>query len=219
MILDGLELQVVGVVADVRHQSLEQDAGLEMYLPMTQESDWSAMELVVRSSLPPASFAAGVRAALRASDPNMPTADFHTLESIVDRAVSPRRFIVLLLAAFAGTALLLAALGIYGVLSYSVAQRTPEIGIRMALGESEARVMKGVMGRTMMLACTGIAIGATASFAAARLIGSMLYGVEATDVLTFTAMAAVLLVVSALAGYMPARRASRTEPLVALRSA
>lgn len=113
----------------------------------------------------------------------------------------------------------LAALGIYGVLSYSVTQRTAEIGIRLALGEPEARIMQRILGRTLMLACAGIGIGATASFAAARLIASMLHGVESTDALTFTTMAAVLLLVSALAGYLPARRASRTEPLIALRSA
>lgn len=215
-LVSGLEWQVAGVVADVRHQSLEEEAGSEMYMPMTQHDDWNAVEMVVRSPLPAGSFVGGVRAALRTVDPTMPTADFHTLDALVDRAVSPRRFILLLLAAFAGAALLLAALGIYGVLSYSVAQRAPEIGIRMALGESATQVLGRVMARTMALACAGVALGAAGSFAAARLIGSLLYDVTPTDAPTFLAMTAILLLVAALAGYLPARRASRTEPMIAL---
>jgi predicted lysophospholipase L1 biosynthesis ABC-type transport system permease subunit len=213
------EWQVVGVVADVRHQSLEEASGLEAYMPMTQQLDWGTLEMVVRSSLPPPSLVRQVRAALLAIDPTMPNGDFQALDAIVDRAVSPRRFILLLLGAFAGTALLLAALGIYGVLSYSVTQRTPEIGIRMALGESGARVLGRVMGRTMALASVGVVIGAVASLAAARLLGSLLYGVAPTDALTFAAVAAILLLVAALAGYLPARRAARTDPMVSLQSA
>jgi predicted permease len=213
------EWQVVGVVADVRHQSLEEASGLEAYMPMTQQLDWGTLEMVVRASLPPASLVRQVRAALLAIDPTMPNGDFQALDAIVDRAVSPRRFILLLLGAFAGTALLLAALGIYGVLSYSVTQRTPEIGIRMALGESGARVLGRVMGRTMALASVGVVIGAVASLAAARLLGSLLYGVAPTDALTFAAVAAILLLVAALAGYLPARRAARTDPMVSLQSA
>lgn len=217
LLFGGGEWEVVGVVGDVRHQSLEQGSGLEMYLPMGQMG-WGTLDMVVRSPIPPESLMAGVRAALQAADPAMPTGDFQTLEAIVDRAVSPRRFILLLLGAFAGTALLLAALGIYGVLSYSVSQRIPEIGIRMALGESGGQVLGRVVARTMVLACAGIIIGGVGSFLAARLIGSLLYGVEPTDVPTFFAMVAILLSVAALAGYLPARRASRTDPMVALRS-
>jgi len=211
------EWEVVGVVGDVRHQSLEQGSGSEMYMPMTQLW-WGTLEMVIRSPLPPGSLTGGVRAALHTADPTMPTGDFHTLDAIVDRAVSPRRFILLLMGAFAGTALLLAALGIYGVLSYSVSQRVPEIGIRMALGESGGQVLGRVVARTMVLACAGIFIGGVGSFLAARLIGSLLYGVEPTDGMTFLLMAMILLSVAALAGYLPARRASRTDPMVALRS-
>jgi ABC-type antimicrobial peptide transport system permease subunit len=215
VLVDVDELEVVGVVADVRHQSLEETAGLEMYFPMAQVGSLLTVEMVVRSPLPVALFANGVRAAMGAIDPNMPSADYQTLDAIVERAVSPRRFILLLLGAFAGTALLLAALGIYAVLSYSVAQRVPEIGIRMALGESASLVLGRVMGRTIALACAGIVIGLAASLAATRLITSLLYGTTPTDALTLFATTATLMLVSVLAGYLPARRASRTAPMAA----
>ncbi|MFG1690972.1 ABC transporter permease [Gemmatimonadota bacterium] len=213
----GDEWEIVGVVGDVRHQSLEEGSGLEMYIPMKQMG-WGTMEMVVRSPLPPESLVGSVRAALQATDPTMPTDDFRTLNSIVDRAVSPRRFILVLLGAFAGTALLLAALGIYGVLSYSVSQKVPEIGIRMALGETGGQVLGRVVTRTMTLAGVGLVIGSAGSFATSRLMASLLYGVQPTDALTFLFMATVLLSVAAFAGYLPARRASKTDPMVALRS-
>jgi putative ABC transport system permease protein len=218
LILGPDEWQVIGVAKDVRHQSLEQGSGLEMYLTLAQTPGFAGLSMVVRSRLPVESVVGGIRAALREVDPALPSGDYQTLDSVVDRAVSPRRFILVVLGAFAGSALLLAALGIYAVLSYTVSQRIPEIGIRMALGESAARVQQRVVGRTLLLAGIGVAIGAALSFALSRLIQSLLYGVEPTDVVTFAGMAAILLFVSALAGYLPARRASRTDPLAALRS-
>ncbi|MGD2122660.1 MAG: ABC transporter permease [Gemmatimonadota bacterium] len=211
---DGWE--VVGVVADTRHQSLEEDPGIEMYLPMGQ-LNWPTLEMVVRSRLPVETLIGPVRAAMSRTDPTMPTGDFRTLDSMVDRSVSPRRFTLLLLGGFAGTALLLAALGIYGVLSYTVTQRVPEIGIRMAMGESGAQVLGRVVARTMVLAGVGAVVGIAAALALSRLMASLLYGVEATDPLTFLYMTAVLLMVAVLAGYLPARRASRTDPMIALR--
>ncbi len=210
--------QVIGVVADVRHQSLEEGSGLEMYMLIAQMGDWGSLDMVVRSSLPQADLVGPVRASLRSLDPGMPTTDYQTLDAIVDRSVSPRRFILLLLSAFGGAALLLASLGIYAVLSYSVSQRAPEIGIRMALGESAGQVQRRVVSRTMVLAGAGIVLGAVGSFVVARLMGALLYGVAPTDGLTFAGMAMVLLLVSGMAGYMPARRASRTDPMTALRS-
>jgi ABC-type antimicrobial peptide transport system permease subunit len=136
----------------------------------------------------------------------------------VDRALSPRRFVLLVLGAFAGTALLLAALGIYAVLSYTVGQRAREIGIRLALGESAAGVRRRVVGRTLLLAGVGVAVGAALSLVASRLIRSLLYGVGPADVPTFLGTAALLLAVAALAGYLPARRASATDPVEALRA-
>jgi len=210
--------EVVGVVGDVRHAALEEASGLEIYMPITQQDDWGTQELIVRSSVPPETIIDGVRAALSAVDPSMPTGDYRTLDSIVNRAVSPRRFILVLLGGFAGTALLLAALGIYGVLSYTVTQRIPEIGIRMALGESSVQVLARVLGRTMALAGLGILLGALGSVIASRLIGSMLFGIGTTDPVTFSMVMAILLLAAALAGFLPARRAARTDPAIALQS-
>ena len=214
----GRELQVVGVVADVRHQSLEQTSGWQMYYPYSQIWDFQTLDMVVRSRLPLETLVPGVAAALREIDSTMPTDEYQALSAIVDRSVSPRRFILLLLSAFGGTALLLAALGIYGVLSYSVTERIPEIGIRMALGESGPQLRRRVVGKTMALAGTGVAIGAGLSLVGTRWIGALLYGVEPTDPFTFAGMAIILLATSALAGYIPARRASKIDPTTAFRS-
>jgi ABC-type antimicrobial peptide transport system permease subunit len=172
------------------------------------------VELVVRSKLPLEMIAPSVRAALRQVDASLPTAEFRTLEEVVDRAVSPRRFVVMLLGGFALLALLLASLGIYGVVSYSVTQRTQEIGIRMALGASARHVQLRVLRETVGLALVGILVGLAASAGVARLLESLLFGVKPGDVATFL----VLTSVAALAGYLPARRASRIDPMAALRS-
>ncbi|NIQ80938.1 MAG: FtsX-like permease family protein [Anaerolineae bacterium] len=148
----------------------------------------------------------------------MPTGDFRTVDAVVDLAVSPRRFTLLLLGSFAGTALLLAALGIYGVLSYLVSQRIPEIGIRMALGETGGQVLGRMVLRTMTLAVFGVAIGGVGSIIVSRLLVSLLYGVAPTDALTFVSVVGLLLSVSALAGFLPGWRASKTDPMVALRA-
>jgi predicted permease len=219
VLLGDEEWQVVGVVADVRHQALEKDAGLEIYFPYAQKPDFTTLTMVVRSRRPAATLAPAVAAALRAADPTMPTGDYRTLEAAVDEATSPRRFVLAVLGAFAGTALVLAALGIYAVLSYAVGQRAREIGIRMALGASAGRVRRGVVRRTVLLAGAGAALGAAASLGAARVLRSLLFGVEATDPAAFVGAAALLIAVAALAGYVPARRAARTEPASALRAA
>jgi len=213
------EFRVVGLVSDVRHQALEKESGLEVYLAYTQVPDFGTLAMVVRSRVPATALASRVQAALRAVDPLLPVADYQTLGSVVERAVSPRRFILTVLGAFAGTALLLAALGIYAVLSYSVSQRSREIGIRMALGESAGSVRQRVVTRTLLLAGAGVVIGAVVSLGAAHLIRSLLYGVGPADVLSFGATAMIMVAVSALAGFLPALRASRTDPMVALRSA
>jgi predicted permease len=208
--------RVVGVVANVRHTSLEEEGRSEMYLPITQHPDWGAVELVTRSEVPPETLINVVRATLRAADPTLPTDGYQTLEKIVDRAVSPRRFILLLLDAFAVTALLLASLGIYGVLSYSVTRRAPEIGIRMALGASAAQVQRRVLARTLALTSAGVIIGLAGAIWLTRLVESLLYGVEATDPLTYAAVIIMLGVIAGLAGYLPARRASHIDPMAVL---
>jgi predicted permease len=212
------ERRVAAVYGDVRHLSLEEGAGMEVYIPMRQCDDMAGMYLVVRSSLPPADAAASVRAALKPILPNLPNNDFRMLQQLVDRSVSPRRFTAALLGGFALFALLLASLGIYGVVSYGVAMRTQEIGIRMALGASAANVQGRIITQTLGLAAIGLAIGGAASVALARSLSGLLYGVRAFDPITFGAMPAVLIAVAAIAGFLPARRASRIDPSIALRA-
>ena len=210
--------RVVGVVADVHHGGPERLGGSEMYLPMRQTGDYAAMKLVVQTALPPDSLAAGIRTALRPIDPNLPVTEFQTLQGLVDRVVSPRRFLVILLSAFAGFALLLASLGIYALISYSVNQRTKEIGICMALGASPGRVRRGVLARTLRLALAGVALGMLGSFALSKWIESMLFGTTPTTPAVFSSVSLLLCVVAVVAAYLPARRASRIEPLQALRT-
>jgi putative ABC transport system permease protein len=212
------ERRVIGVAGDVRHLALEQGAGMEMYLPIRQCRDFSSVDLVVRTTLPPAELAAGVRAALKPIEPNLPGNDFRTLQQLVDKAVSPRRFVVLLLGGFAFFALALASLGIYGVISYSVSQRTQEIGIRMVLGASAGDLQARIIMQTLGLAAVGMLLGTAASWVLARALSRFLFGVTATDPVTFIGMLGVLTAVAAIAGYIPARRASRIDPMVALRA-
>ncbi len=219
ILVNGEEFRLAGIVADVRHSSLEEESGNEMYILVTQQPFWwGAVELVARSPLPPGSVAGSVRAAIRAVDPSLPASDFHTLGEIVDRAVSPRRFILLLIQAFAFTALALASLGIYGVLSYSVSQRTQEMGIRMALGARASQMQQQVVARTLTLAVIGVVIGCAGALVLSRLITSLLFGIEATDPLTFVGVTGLLLAIAAMAGYFPARRAARIDPMSVLTS-
>ena len=210
--------RVVGVVADVHHTALETAGGLEMYLPMRQTGDYAAMQLVVRTALPPDSLATALRTVLRPVDPNLPVREFQTLQDLVDRAVSPRRFLVLLLTGFAAFALILASLGIYAVISFSVSQRVQEIGIRMALGASAMRLQSRIVLRTLGLAALGVALGMASARALSSVVASLLFGVTSGDPATFIGMGALLTIVAAIAGYIPAFRASRIDPMVALRS-
>jgi len=155
---------------------------------------------------------------LRALNPGQPATEFRPIQQIVDHAISPRRFFVLLVSAFAALGLALASLGIYGVISYSVTRQTQEIGIRMALGATQGRVLLGVLTKTLRLTLIGIALGMVGSFAVARLIASLLFGTTPTDPATFAGMAALLGAVALMAGYIPAHRASRIDPMTALRS-
>jgi predicted permease len=210
--------RVVGVVGDVRHEALEQAGGSEMYLPMRQTGDYAAMQLVVRTALPPDSLAAGIRTALRPIDPNLPVRDFVSFQDLVDRAVSPRRFLVLLLAGFAAFALILASLGIYAVISFSVSQRVQEIGIRMALGASAADLQCSIVFRTLGLAGFGLALGIAGARVLSTALSSLLFGITTGDPVTFIEVGTLLVAVAAIAGYIPASKASRIDPMVALRS-
>ena len=218
IIIADKERRVVGIVSDVRHLALEQGSGSEMYLPMRQSQDYASVDLVVRTTRPPAQLASVVRNALKPIAPNLPISDFRLIQQLVDKAVSPRRFIVMLLGGFALFALILASLGIYGVISYSVSQRTQEIGIRMALGASAGDLQSGIILQTLGLAAIGMLLGSAASWTLARALSGLLYGVTPADPVTFLGMLMVLTAVAALAGYLPARRASRIDPMVALRA-
>jgi len=208
---------VVGVVADVRQSSLDETPATQMYLPYARGSGVSS-ELIVRSTLPASSLVASLRSALKDVDPTMSISEVRPLKDLVDRAVSPRKFLLSLLAGFAGVGLLLASLGIYGVISYGVAQRVQEIGVRMALGATAGNVQGQVLRETMRLAVAGIVLGLVASVALARLIATLLYDTSPADPITFAATAALLLTVAAAAGYVPALRASRVDPMTALRA-
>ncbi len=214
-VIDG-ERRVVGVVANVRHQTPEQEADHEMYIPLAQNNS-NSVEMVVRSRTSLAAIAPAVRAAMREVDPQLPVAEYQTLEAMVDRAVSPRRFLMMLLALFAIAALLLASVGIYAVISYSVGLRAQEIGIRMALGAPAEAVRKMVMVRTIALAAIGIAVGSAAAWVLSRWTGSLLYGLEPGDPVSFAIAVGVLVLVALAAGYWPARRASKVDRVMVLR--
>ena len=218
VLTDNPERTVVGVVGDVRHLALEEASGNEFYIPMRQTDDYGTVDLVVRTSLPTAQLASRLREGLRPVESNLPTSDLRTLQTLVDRATSPRRFVALLLGGFAGFALILASLGIYAVISYSVNQRHTEIGIRMALGALPTAVRQLILAETMRLAGMGAAIGLIGALLTTRLATSLLYGVTATDPLTFGGTIAILAAMAALAGYLPALRAARIEPVTLLRS-
>ena len=208
--------RVIGVIADVRETSLEEQASTQVYVPLTQ-ADPEGAELVVRTRLPISAIEPAVMSTLRSLNAGQPRTQFRALQQVVDHAVSPRRFLMLLVTSFAAFGLVLASLGIYGVISYSVSQQAQEIGIRMALGASAARVQLGVVAQTLRLTLIGLVIGGAASFAVAKTIASLLFGTEPADPLIFTAMMSLLGVVALLAGQVPARRASSIDPMAVLR--
>lgn len=208
---------VIGIVANVKHGALEQNSGSEMYLDYRQCTDWSALDLVVRSSRPQNALVSEVRAVLAEYDPLLARGEMQTLDHLVDNAVAPRRLITQMLGVFSGLALALAALGIYGVVAYSVSQRTQEIGIRMAIGAQRGDVLRLVLRSGLVLVGVGVVIGLAASFAVARLLHSLLYGVGVHDPMVFSTIAVLLLGVAIIACLLPALRATKVDPLVALR--
>jgi putative ABC transport system permease protein len=215
---DKTAYEIVGVVADIRRNGLDIEVEPEMYLSFLQRPE-RRLNVVIRteardaSSLTPAA-----RAEVKAFDPNQIIWRTQTLEQLVGTSVAPRRFNMLLLGTFAGVALILAAVGLYGVMSYSVTWRTQEIGIRMALGAKRADVLRLIVRQGMTMTLIGLAVGLLGAFLLSRLIVGLLYGVSATDPLTFVVVSVVLLAVALLACLIPARRATRVDPIVALRA-
>jgi predicted permease len=208
---------VVGVIADVRQTSLEESVSPEVFVSAAQFNPDGA-ELVVRSNLLPSLVAPTLMHTLRELNPGQSSVELRPIQRLVDHAVSPRKFFVYLVAVFAALGLMLAALGIYGVISYSVGRKTQEIGIRMALGATPALVQRSVLSGTLRLAAIGVFLGAVGSILIARLIASLLFRTEPNDPMTFVAVATILLVVALAAGYFPALRATRVDPVTALRS-
>jgi len=211
-----VEARVVGVVADIRQQSAEGAVGPEMFQPVTQAEPEGA-QLVIRTTRALDSLTTEVMRTLRANYPGQPAATLTPLQEIVDRSVSPRRFFAVLVGSFAALGLLLAALGIYGVISYTVAQQRQEIGIRMALGATAGQVQMGVLARTLRLVVAGVTIGAVGALLVGWSMSAMLFATRSADPATFATIALLLGGVSLLAGYVPARRASRVEPMIVLR--
>jgi predicted permease len=208
--------EVVGVVGDVKRFGLEGAEDWATYVPYAQQP-WTEMVIVARAASEPASLAGAIKAAVQAVDKDQPIHNAKTLDAIIANSTSQRRFNLLLLAVFAAVALILAAVGIYGVMSYSVTRRTHEIGIRMALGATPRDVLGMIVGQGLALASVGVGVGVAAAYGVTRVLESLLYGVSPTDPLTFAATALLLASVAVAASFIPARRATRVDPMVALR--
>jgi len=213
-------LTIVGVVADVRQMGMDIPVKSEMYIPYRQISThpwYGPRDLVVRTTGDPMRLVPAIREVVRAADPDQPISSVATMEERLTSETGSRRLGMILLSAYAGLALLLASLGIYGVLSYLVAQQTAELGVRMALGATQSDIIALVMKKGMSWTLLGVGIGAAAALGLTRLMKSLLFGVGAADPLTFVSIVALLLIVAFLACYLPARRATRVDPIVALR--
>jgi len=213
---DMIQREIVGVVADVKFNTLSTASSEEMYLPLAQ-SPWPTMTVVVRSDANAQPLVAAVRAKIAEIDPTLPVSGILSMDAVVATSVSQPRLVMQFVGVFAGFALLLAAVGIYGVMAYSVTQRTQEMGIRVALGAGPRDILKLVVGQGMRLTLAGVAAGVLVSLALTRLLASLLFGVHAIDMTVFTVAALVLVAAAFLACYLPARRATQVDPIVVLR--
>jgi hypothetical protein len=216
--------QIIGIVGDVRDGGLNNDPRPHMYLPQAQVPDLAnalnmritPMAWVIRTRGTPQGLSAPIQEALHKST-GLPVSDIRTMSEVITRSTSRQRFNMLLMTVFGAAALLLAAIGVYGLMAYSVQQRTPEIGIRLALGATSRIVRRMILGQGLALALVGIVIGLASAFGLSRVIASLLFGVKASDALVFVSVPAVLLLVAVAAVWWPARRASRVNPMIALR--
>jgi predicted permease len=215
---DADMVTVVGIVNDVRQFGLDKDVKPQVYMSYQQMDGFLPRYLIVSTSVEPRSVASSVRGAVWEVDRDQPVSDISMMEDVLSESLARQRFSTILLGVFGAVALMLAAVGIYGVMSYSVAQRTREIGIRMALGARPQDVLKLAVGQGLKLVLIGVAIGAVAALALTRVMASLLYGVSPTDPVTFVTISLVLVGVALLASFVPARRATKVDPLIALRA-
>jgi putative ABC transport system permease protein len=208
--------EIVGVVGDTRASSLLTEGGAQIYVPHAQDASWNFMALVIRTAGDPAVLAPAVRHEVQMLDHDQPVYNVRTMNDVVANSIGTQRLSMQLFAAFAVSALLLAAVGIYGVMAYSVTQRTQEIGIRMALGAQRRDILRLVVRQGLLLTLIGVAVGIVGAFALTRAISTLLFGVSTTDLATFIAVPLFLIFVSLAACYLPARRASKVNPVQAL---
>ncbi len=208
--------EIVGVVGDTKVTTLDAESGAQMYVPHAQDASWGFMALVIRTAGDPSAFAPVLRREVQMMDKDQPVYNVRTMEDVVMNSIGTRRLSMQLFSIFAAAALLLAAVGIYGVMAYSVTQRTQEIGIRMALGAQGGDVLRMVVRQGMTLALIGIGVGLAGALGLTRVLANLLFGVNATDPITFTAIALLLASVALLACYLPARRAAKLDPMKAL---
>jgi predicted permease len=208
--------EIIGIVGNVKHERLKDDFQVEIYVP-AWHLPTPNMFLIVRGKAPAESLINSIRRAMQSIDPEQPIRRAQLLETAIAKTVAPQRLVAALLSLFAGLALTLAMVGIYGVMSYSVAQRTQEIGVRMALGAQSRDVLKLILRQGMTLALVGVGAGLLVSAALTRLMKGLLYGVGPNDPLTFVGIALLLTTVTLLAALIPARRATKVDPMVALR--
>jgi predicted permease len=214
---DGKWITIVGVAGRIKQYTLDSDSRIALYLPQTQYPTPS-MNVVMRTRTDPTNLTAAVADAIHGLDPDLPLYNVRTMDQRLEESLARRKFSMALLTAFAGLALALATIGVYGVIAYLVNQGTRELGIRIALGASQRNILALVLRQGMSLALTGVAIGVAAALALTRLMQSLLFGVKATDALTFAAIPLVLVVIALVTSLIPARRASRIDPMVSLRS-
>jgi putative ABC transport system permease protein len=213
---DLVPTEIIGVVADSRHKDLDGEIEPMSYWPHP-ELAFGFMTLVIRTKGDAANIAASARNVIQTLDPEQPVSDVRTLESVLGKSIAKARFSTLLLTVFAGVALVLAAVGIYGVISYLVTQRLHEIGVRMALGAQTSDVLKLVLRNGIVLALVGVVIGLAGAFALTRVMTTLLFGVTPTDTITFVFVSLIFFVIAMIAALIPALRATRVDPLVALR--
>jgi putative ABC transport system permease protein len=209
-------LTIVGVVGDVKQSSLDVETSPHTYESLLQ-NPISSLNVALRTSNNPASTASALRSAVWSLDPQLAVAQVQTMDQVISKSTTPRRFSLFLLGGFASLALILSAIGIYGVIAYSVVRRVHEMGIRIALGAQRRDVLRLVIGQGMLLLAIGMIIGILGALVLTRALASFLYGVRPTDPLTFAAVVAILAGVAFLACYIPARRATRVDPMIAVR--